>query len=72
MNSIPGRLFYYGILEYKEQDMATVTDSLIQLNLECSECGFQWDISNRDELSVNEAILDAENEPCPKCEDEEL
>lgn len=50
--------------------MAIVKNSYIHLTLECSECGYQWDIKELYELNVREAEMDAENEPCPECKDE--
>lgn len=49
--------------------MASVERSLIQLSLKCSECGYQWNIDNHIDFDISEAILNAENELCPECED---
>jgi hypothetical protein len=50
--------------------MPNVECSHIQITLSCNECGHQWDHEDYDNVSVDAAVLDAEDEPCPKCEDE--
>jgi len=49
--------------------MAKVLGSLIQVMLECSECGHQWDIEDYSECHVDAAEMGAEDEPCPKCDE---
>ncbi len=44
-----------------------IETSYIQLTLECSECGHQWDSENRDAMSIRVAEMDAEDETCPHC-----
>ena len=51
--------------------MASIESSHIKLTLRCSECGYTWDIKNYNEVDVYEARMDAENEPCPECEEDE-
>jgi DNA-directed RNA polymerase subunit RPC12/RpoP len=49
--------------------MASVERSHIQLSLKCSECGYQWEVENHLDFDISEALMTAEDEPCPECED---
>ncbi len=51
--------------------MITVESSHIQLTLSCPECGHQWDIDDYSEVSTIMATLNAEDELCPRCGDED-
>ena len=51
--------------------MITVESSYINLTLNCSKCGHQWDIEDYSEISTEQAVRNAEDESCPNCEEDD-
>jgi NAD-dependent SIR2 family protein deacetylase len=50
--------------------MSVITCHHIQLTLYCVTCSHQWDIEDYDSLSVDDAAMKAEDETCPRCDED--